>query len=62
MPLQGDSGDKAIILGGDNTGHCDKSSYTYENCLILNGYRYTAVCIYKHKIIVIIIIIIIIIT
>jgi len=41
MPIQGDS-------GGDNTGHCDKKS-SHEHCLIVNGYRDTAVCIYKQK-------------
>jgi len=28
MPIQGDSGGKANILGGDNTGHCDKKVHT----------------------------------
>ena len=36
--IQGGSGGKVSVLGGDNIGHCEK-----QNCLILNSYRDRAV-------------------
>ena len=35
--IQGDSGKKVSILGGDNIGHDEKELHT-NVCLILNGY------------------------
>ena len=40
--IQGDSGGKISIVGGDNIGHCEKNVHM-NMCLILNGYRDTAV-------------------
>jgi hypothetical protein len=36
--IQGDSGGKASILGGDSIGHCEKKKVHMNMCLILNGY------------------------
>jgi hypothetical protein len=40
--LQGDSGGKINILGGDSVGNCEKKVHM-NMCAILNGYRDTAV-------------------
>ena len=40
--IQGDSGGKVSIVGGDNIGHCEKNVHM-NMCLIVNGYRDTAV-------------------
>jgi hypothetical protein len=42
--IQGDSGGKVNILGGDSIGHCEKKVHT-NMCLILNGYQDRAVWI-----------------
>jgi hypothetical protein len=36
--IQGDSGGKVNILGGDSIGHCEKKVYV-KICVILNCYR-----------------------
>jgi len=36
-------------LGCDNIGLCDKKKVTMNMCLVLNGYRDRALCIYKSK-------------
>ena len=36
--IQGDSGGKVNILGGDSTGPCEKKGFIWR-CLILKGYR-----------------------
>jgi hypothetical protein len=36
--LQGDSGGKANILGGDSISHCEKKVHM-NMCIILNGYQ-----------------------
>jgi hypothetical protein len=46
--IQGDSGGKVTILGGDSIGHCEKKVHM-NMCLLLNGYRDRAVWIYKYK-------------
>jgi hypothetical protein len=38
MYIQGDSGAKINILGGDSIGHCEEK-VSMNICLILNGYR-----------------------
>jgi hypothetical protein len=43
-----DSEGKANIFGGDTINHCDKKVHI-NVCLIVNGYRDTAVRIYKSK-------------
>ena len=40
--VQGDSGEKVSILGGDIIGHCD-AQVDMNTCLTLIGYRDTAV-------------------
>ena len=42
--IQGDSGGKVHILGGDNISHCEKKVHT-NTCLILKGYLDRAVTI-----------------
>jgi len=46
--VQGDWRGKVNIMGGDNIGHTGEEVHIYK-CLILNGYRVTAVWIYKRK-------------
>ena len=41
--IQGDSGGKVNIFGGDSIGHCEKRKVCTNMCLIVNGYRDTAV-------------------
>ena len=41
--IQGDSGGKVYILGGDSIGHCEKKKVYLNMCLILNCYRDRAV-------------------
>jgi hypothetical protein len=41
--VHGDLGGKDNILVGDSIGHCDKKEVHINMCLILNGYRHTAV-------------------
>jgi hypothetical protein len=41
--MQGNSGEKFYILGGDSIGHCEKKMVCRNMCLILNGYIDTAV-------------------
>ena len=37
--IQGDSGGKVNIFGGDSIGHCERKKMVYVDiCLILNGY------------------------
>jgi len=36
------------MLGGDSIDHCDKK-VNVNKCLIMNGYRDTAVLFYKYK-------------
>jgi hypothetical protein len=40
--IQGDSGGKVNILGGDNVSHCEKKVHTNMG-LILNGYQHRAI-------------------
>jgi hypothetical protein len=40
--IQGDSGGKVNILGGDIMGHCEEKVHT-NVCIIVNGYRGRAV-------------------
>jgi hypothetical protein len=42
--IQGDSGGKVDVLGGDSIGHCEEKLYM-NTCLVLNCYRDTAVWI-----------------
>jgi hypothetical protein len=46
--IQGDSGEKFTILGGDSIGHCEKKYVRMNVYLILNGYRNRAVSMYKY--------------
>jgi len=39
LTIQGDSGRKVSIFGGDGIGHCEKKEVHMNLCLILNGYR-----------------------
>jgi len=45
--MQGDTGGNADILEGDSIGHCVIKKVHTNMCLIVNGYRDTAVWIYK---------------
>ena len=40
--IQGDSGGKVNILGGDSMGHCEENVHT-NMCIFVNGYRERAV-------------------
>jgi hypothetical protein len=46
--IQGYSGRKVIILGGNSIGHCEKKRYMNMR-LIMNAYRCRAFGIYKYK-------------
>jgi hypothetical protein len=37
--MQGDSGGKVSILGGNSVSHCDSKKVNINRCLILNDYR-----------------------
>ena len=39
LHIQGDSGRKVNVLGGDGIGHCEKKKVSMHMCLIMNGYR-----------------------
>ena len=47
--IQGNSGEKFNILGGDSIGHCEKKKVHMNTCLIPNGYPDRAVGDYKYK-------------